>query len=117
MKRIIVFVVIALSTLILIACNKGNSKEPVTNSPVQDFIPPKISAQGEILKIDGHELTLKVIKSRTVYCEVGDILTGKLKNFDFQYNINPFKEGDIMNVESDIGSVTETEIKFDRIYP
>ena len=117
MKKIMILVSIAMCLLMLMACNKVNDKVLPTESIIIDFIPPKIDAKVEILEINGHELTLEVIKSRTHYCKVGDVIKGELKNFDFQYNVYPFKEGDVMNVWSEVDSVTETEVKFDKIYP
>ena len=71
----------------MVACNKGNDKETLTDSPIQDFIPPKIDAKAEILEIDGHVVTVKVIKSRTTYCKAGDVLKGKLKSFEKQNDL------------------------------
>ena len=116
MKKIVIFVSVVICLLMVTACNKGNDNAP-TKSNVIDFIPPKIDAKVEILEINGHELTLEVIKSRTHYCKEGEVIKGELKNFDFQYNVYPFKEGDVMNVWSEVDSVTETEVKFDKIYP
>ena len=117
MKRSIVFVVMVLCALMMVACNKGNDKEIPTDSPIQGAIPPKIDAEAEILEIDGHVVTVKVIKSRTTYCKTDDILSGELENFDWIYDRYPFKVGDIVNIWSDIDSVTETEIKFDSLIP
>jgi hypothetical protein len=117
MKKISVFIVAVLSALIFMACNKGSDVEPDIDTGIANHVPPIISAEVEILEINGHELTLEVIKSGTKYCKAGDILKGELKRFDYYYNKKPFKVGDIMTVQSDYDSVTDSEIKFDRIRP
>lgn len=109
MKRIILFVLLMMSLIIFVACKKKNI--------VENFVPPAISSKVEILEINGHEVTLKVISSTTDYCKAGDVIKGELKGFDYQYNKYHFKVGDIMNVWSDFDSVTETEVKFDSLAP
>lgn len=107
MKKILIATSFFIIILTATACKRS----------YKDFVPPEIYAEGEILEINGHEITLKVISSGTDYCKAGDVIKGELKGFDYQYNKYQFKVGDIMKVWSDFDSVTETEVKFDSMKP
>jgi hypothetical protein len=82
-----------------------------------DFIPPALAATGELLEINGYEITIKVSKleGRDDYYKVGDTISGKLNKYDFYYEKHPFKVGDVVYVISDNRTNDDGTIEFDYI--
>ena len=84
-----------------------------------DFIPPALAATGELLEINGYEITIKVSKleGRDDYYKVGDTISGKLNKYDFYYEKHSFKVGDVVYVTSEDGTYDDEKIEFDFLMP
>lgn len=82
-----------------------------------NYIPPALAVTGDLLEINGHELTIKISKhhGRDDHYKLGDTISGKLHNYDYYYEKHSFKAGDVVYVTSEDGTYDDGTIEFDYI--
>ena len=110
MKRVLLVIVMLVILIMCVGCKKNTSHQ-------NDYVPPKINAEVEIIEINGHELELKVVDSKTDYCKKNDIISGELNEYDRFYKAYDFKVGDVVIIQSQPWSVTDEKIEFDFLMP
>jgi hypothetical protein len=110
MKRVWLFTTMIVVMIFCVGCKKNTTHE-------NDYVPPKIYAEVEIIEINGHELELKVVESKTDFCKKNDIIYGELKEYDSFYKAYNFKVGDVVIIQSQPWSVTDKKIEFDFLMP